>query len=110
MNKLFNEHETWSQIAVPKFMQGDTEWQDTSWHNDATASAQLELKGKNIMRVWVLDDNPELREFTDMPKFMVEIDDEYGDNILPGPDYYRTAETEEELEKIVNELLKEYDE
>jgi len=51
--------------------------QDTSWHNDASPSFELEVRGKRF-RVWVEHEDPQMREDPDSVRYlaMVQTDEE----------------------------------
>ena len=53
--------------AIPEFVTGDPRWIDTSWHNDAAPSFELEAPGVHL-RLWVHPENPADREML-VPRF-----------------------------------------
>ena len=56
-------------------------FQDESWHNDSAARATLKMPSGSILVAWVAQEKPEDREFTDGPRFGIQIlvdEDSYG--------------------------------
>lgn len=97
---MTTQYKEYNDIAIPACLDNN-EWEDISWHNDATASS-LEVTDENMkVQVWVNSDDVNLRECFEDFKYMVTLlDDEFGDLSEDGIG----CNTEEELLQAIETM------
>jgi hypothetical protein len=94
------KYNEFNDIEIPEVLTG-AGWQDTSWHNDATASSELKVNDLYSVVVWVWADDPEAREITTEHKFEVKVSSING---LEG--FAEAANTTEELLACIDNAKK----
>lgn len=77
-------YKEYPEIQVPAFLD-KAPWEDTSWHNDATASSVWDLDcgmEPRSIRVWVNADKVEDRETFEEFKYMVVLEESENGNYI----------------------------
>jgi len=76
---LGDTYSAFPDVSIPEWLLA---WDDNSWRNDLVARSELELESGIVVTVWVAEENPELREVPDFPRFIVETSDDINDPIV----------------------------